>query len=78
MLAYKCFAVILVPPAYTSQTCNVCGVVDAANCTSQSKFLCVSCGHADHADLNAVANIGLRDWGNCTGRGVRVTDPCDP
>ena len=57
MLAYKCFEVIMVPAAYTSQMCNVCGIVDAANRMSQSKFMCVSCGHTDHADLKAAANI---------------------
>ena len=54
---YKFANVKTVKPAYTSQTCSNCGCVDKLNRVSQSKFLCVSCGYADHADLNASANI---------------------
>ena len=43
--------------AYTSQTCSNCGCMDKRNRVSQSKFLCISCGYTDHADLNASANI---------------------
>ena len=57
MLTYKCFAVLKVPAPYTSQDCNWCGHRDKANRLTQSKFKCVSCGHADNADLNAAANI---------------------
>ncbi len=57
MLEYKCREVIKVNPAYTSQQCNVCGYRDKENRKTQSKFKCMSCGHADHADLNAAANI---------------------
>jgi putative transposase len=39
--------------AYSSQTCSVCGHVDAANRASQAVFRCTSCGHTEHADLNA-------------------------
>ena len=63
---YKFANVITVPAMYTSQTCNKCGCVDKANRQSQAKFKCVSCGHADHADLNASANIlacGIRAAG---------------
>jgi len=60
-LAYKCAwrggEVILVPPAYTSRTCRVCGFEDAANRKTQAFFVCVACGHEEHADVHAAKNI---------------------
>lgn len=56
MLTYKTTA-IAVNPRYTSQTCNVCGTVDAVSRKSQSEFECTSCGHISHADINAAKNI---------------------
>lgn len=47
-------------PAYTSQTCSVCGYVDRKNRASQSRFKCLWCGHTKHADLNAASNVGER------------------
>lgn len=41
-----------VPAAYSSQMCSVCGSVDAAS-RSRERFCCTTCGHVDHADLNA-------------------------
>ncbi|MFD1540908.1 RNA-guided endonuclease InsQ/TnpB family protein [Nonomuraea guangzhouensis] len=49
--------VITVNPAYTSQTCNVCTVVDRRSRESQAVFRCTSCGHTEHADVNAAKNI---------------------
>lgn len=49
--------VVLVNPAYTSQACSYCGHCEKANRRSQAKFLCVACGYACHADLNAAENI---------------------
>jgi putative transposase len=49
--------VVLVNPAYTSQTCNRCGVVDPKSRKSQADFRCTACGHQDHADVNAARNI---------------------
>lgn len=46
-----------VNPSYTSQICNFCGHSDRMNRLSQDKFCCVSCGHTDHADINAAKNI---------------------
>ncbi|WP_329092183.1 MULTISPECIES: RNA-guided endonuclease InsQ/TnpB family protein [unclassified Streptosporangium] len=49
--------VITVNPAYTSQTCNVCTVVDRKSRESQAVFRCTSCGHTEHADVNAAKNV---------------------
>ena len=46
-----------VNPAYTSQTCPECHVVDANSRQSQSVFVCTACGHADHADTVGARNI---------------------
>jgi len=48
--------VILVNPAYTSQRCSVCDYIHADNRNNEG-FLCLSCGHAEHADVNAAKNI---------------------
>ena len=52
--------VVTVPAFNTSQTCAACGVVDARSRESQARFVCVSCGHSDHADINAAVNIERR------------------
>ncbi len=52
--------VVTVPARFTSQTCAACGVVDARSRESQARFRCVSCGHTDHADINAAVNIERR------------------
>jgi len=44
-------------PAYTSQRCSACGVVDRKNRESQASFHCGRCGHTDNADTNAACNI---------------------
>lgn len=48
---------ILVNPAYTSQTCSQCLSVDKKSRISQSEFVCTSCGHIENADENASKNI---------------------
>lgn len=48
---------VWVNPAYTSQMCNQCGHVARENRESQAVFLCVKCGHAANADINAALNI---------------------
>lgn len=57
-----------VPAAYSSQTCSVCGTVDKDSRTAQAEFVCVSCGHRDHADVNA-AKVLL-------GRGIHGQAAC--
>jgi putative transposase len=56
-LARKGNHLVKVDPAYTSQTCSRCGCVDKASRLSQSRFVCTSCNHKIHADLNAAINI---------------------
>ncbi len=60
-LSYKAawagVAVLLVDPAYTSQTCSRCGHCFPANRQSQASFVCRRCGFSAHADYNAARNI---------------------
>lgn len=52
--------IIAVDPKNTSRTCPVCGYIATENRQSQSAFLCIACGHADHADINAARTILAR------------------
>ena len=74
MLGYKLQwaggMLLLVNPAYTSQTCAVCGAVDAGN-RKAATFRCLHCGHEAHADVNAARNILAR--GLATPYGVAST-----
>lgn len=59
-------AMVQVDPAYTSQTCHVCGHVDKRNRRSQAVFQCGRCDFVGHADHNAAHNIAVRGvvrWG---------------
>jgi len=61
MIAYKAEEagrkVVLVNPKNTSITCFPCRYVSKENRKSQSEFMCISCGHKYHADINAAKNI---------------------
>jgi putative transposase len=61
MLTYKCersgARLVLVNPAYTSQTCSQCGQCAPENRKSQAVFQCVACGLDLNADINAALNI---------------------
>ena len=48
---------VIVPAAYTSQTCHKCGHVAKGNRDSQAVFKCVECGYQVNADINAAMNI---------------------
>ena len=48
---------VIVPAAYTSQTCHQCGHVASESRDSQAAFKCVECGHEANADVNAAMNI---------------------
>nr|WP_302474177.1 transposase [Roseococcus sp. MDT2-1-1] len=50
-----------VPARNSSRECSACGLVDERN-RQGSRFLCVRCGHVEHADLNA-AKVIKRRWG---------------
>lgn len=45
-------------PAYTSQYCRPCNTWDRRN-RKGDKFVCIRCGHSDHADANASKNLAL-------------------
>jgi putative transposase len=49
-------AIAVVDPRYTSQTCFACKAVSAKS-RDGTRFVCVRCGHTDHADVNAARNI---------------------
>ncbi len=49
--------VVRVNPAYTSQRCSACGIVEARARESQAAYACRSCGFAGNADVNAARNI---------------------
>ena len=57
MPEYKAYRVIAVDPRFTGQIRAACAHVDARSRRTRDRFHCVACGHADHADLNAAANI---------------------
>lgn len=46
-------------PAYTSQTCSVCGYVCKENRKTQADFCCQKCGYHSNADFNAAKNIAM-------------------
>ena len=48
---------VIIPAAYTSQTCHKCGHVAKENRESQAVFHCVECGYEANADVNAAMNI---------------------
>ncbi len=49
--------VLYVDPKYTSQSCPHCGHTSKANRQSQAEFVCVRCGHQEHADVAGARNI---------------------
>ena len=61
MLKYKCDLYeknfIQIDPKYTSQKCSNCGHTEKENRLTQSRFVCLSCGHKQNADVNAANNI---------------------
>jgi putative transposase len=58
-LAWNGGRLVEVPAAYSSQTCSVCGSVDAES-RYRERFRCTQCGYLDHADLNAAKVLKSR------------------
>ena len=58
---------VLVNPAYTSQTCSRCGYRAKENRESQAVFECKRCHERMNADLNAASNILERGLRHLTG-----------
>ncbi len=52
--------VLYIDSRFTSQQCHACGHTERGNRDSQAVFQCLSCGHEDHADVNAAKNILAR------------------
>ncbi|MEU5847190.1 transposase [Saccharopolyspora shandongensis] len=50
-------SIVNTPAAYTSQRCFVCRSVDPISRESQAVYRCTTCGHTEHADVNAAKNI---------------------
>jgi putative transposase len=58
-LAWQGGRLIEVPAAHSSQTCSVCGHIDARS-RSGERFCCTACAYSDHADLNAAKVLKSR------------------
>jgi transposase len=63
-----------VNPAYTSQRCSKCDIVDAKSRESQAVFACRSCGNTCNADVNAAKNIAAGHAVTARG-GFRIAGP---
>ncbi len=74
-LTYKCILngvqLVVIPPAYTSQTCNVCNHIGIRN---GKHFRCKNCGNVIDADHNAALNIAA--WGNAVNLPEKTTMYC--
>lgn len=66
-----------VSPAFTSQTCHLCGVVNRKLKPTEREWLCPNCGAILDRDINAAINIERRGKIACLGvvrPGARGTD----
>lgn len=59
LAAQKGARIVSVSPVNTSRHCPRCGSTEAAN-RSSTRFLCIACGYAADADVNAAVNIRER------------------
>ena len=51
---------VKVNPAYTSQSCSMCGHVERGNRRTRDEFKCLLCGFICDADVNGAYNIVMR------------------
>ncbi len=69
---------VVVNPAYTSQTCPHCGHVDRGNRPSRDTFKCLRCGFngpADHVAAMNIRNAGLESLSLGAGQCARNATP---
>ena len=67
--------VVVVDPAYSSQSCSECDHTSRRNRPSRAVFACTGCGVVLHADINASRNLARRGeavWN----AGRSVSRPC--
>jgi putative transposase len=78
--AWRGGVLLKVNPRNTSRMCRKCGHTSAENRRTQALFVCVECGHSEHADTHASKNILARartsaeTAGDARG-GIRISDP---
>jgi transposase len=65
-----------VDPAFTSQRCSACGLVDRESRESQTVFRCTACGYTLNADVNAARNIAAGHAVTARG-GFGITRPAN-
>jgi IS605 OrfB family transposase len=74
-LSYKALLsgvlLVVIPPAYTSQTCSICNHIGIRN---GKRFRCEHCGNTMDADYNAARNIAA--WGRSVNRPEKSTMYC--
>ena len=65
-----------VDPAFTSQRCSACGLVNRESRESQAVFRCTACGYTLNADVNAARNIAAGHAVTARG-GFGITRPAN-
>jgi putative transposase len=65
-----------VDPAFTSQRCSACGLVDPESRESQAVFRCTACNFTLNADVNAARNIAAGHAVTARG-GLGITRPAN-
>lgn len=69
--------VVKVNPRHSSQECRNCGHVDKSNRDGE-KFICVKCGHIEHADIGAAKTIRDRAFDMVRGDSAKPKRPKQP
>jgi putative transposase len=63
--------VLAINPAFTSQECSACHHISKDNRDGE-KFICVKCGHIDHADTQASRTIVKRAYLNLVRKDIKI------